>query len=471
MTLHAIPVLVLIAFLYRTPIKLNKKPFLFSLSVIAVYWFQPNIPIRNVAYWLPTISLLVIILCWISVTGREKVLSSVNGLYIFLAILLIIGVSATQNINLHLRLFNYRPAELSPVTIILILLIILGFTQLPMDHIKIWAGLIVVIGIFILIKTPVFSLYISKILRGINHQPTATAASTDLQWIGFSYISFRLIHTLRDKQLGRYADVPFCDYLIFILFPSAIVAGPIDRVDRFTSDLNNKDFVEQHHIHEPFKRITIGLFKKYLVADLLSGISLNSYNGLLVKTPGWMWFLLCAYSFQIYFDFSGYTDIAIGIGEMMGIQLPENFNQPYLQPNLTLFWNSWHMSLTNWFRIYFFNPLTRHLRTRHRSLSPLWIKTLGQFSTMLLIGLWHGIQPGFIIWGVWHATGLFINNLWHSWFGIKYLERSSISWVPLVARVLGICLTFTFVSLGWVWFTITDPKIAFVIIKRLFGFW
>jgi len=97
----------------------------------------------------------------------------------------------------------------------------------------------------------------------------------------------------------------------------------------------------------------IGLFKKFALADSLALIALNAVNAGQVKSSGWMWLILYAYAFQIYFDFSGYTDIAIGMGRWLGIRLPENFAHPYLKPNLTLFWNSWHITLAQWFRAYF----------------------------------------------------------------------------------------------------------------------
>src|SRR5512141_1685286 len=100
------------------------------------------------------------------------------------------------------------------------------------------------------------------------------------------------------------------------------------------------------------------------------------------------------------------------MGRLMGIRLPENFAAPYLKPNLSQFWNSWHMTLTQWFRSYFFNPLTRALQSSRRPL-PTWLMILvTQLNTMILIGLWHGITPGFAIWGAWHGVGLFIHNRW-----------------------------------------------------------
>ena len=134
----------------------------------------------------------------------------------------------------------------------------------------------------------------------------------------------------------------------------------------------------------------LGLFKKFVVADALALIALNDALATQVRTTGWMWIIVYAYAFQIYFDFSGYTDIAIGIARLVGIKLPENFAAPYLKPNLTQFWNSWHMTLTQWFRSYFFNPFNRWIRG-YKTI-PAWTMILiGQLATMLIDRLmaWH----------------------------------------------------------------------------------
>jgi len=154
---------------------------------------------------------------------------------------------------------------------------------------------------------------------------------------------------------------------------------------------------------------------------------------------------------QIYFDFSGYTDLALALAKIAGVSLPENFRAPYMQPNLTQFWNNWHMSLTQWFRAYLFNPLTRSLRSTNL---PAWaIILLTQLTTMTLIGLWHGVTMNFVLWGLWHGFGLFLHNRWQSVF------RSRVdTWAAHSPRrqkflaLTGAAFTFQFVALGWIWF-------------------
>jgi D-alanyl-lipoteichoic acid acyltransferase DltB (MBOAT superfamily) len=180
--------------------------------------------------------------------------------------------------------------------------------------------------------------------------------------------------------------------------------------------------------------------------------------------------LLYAFALRIYFDFSGYTDIAIGIGMFAGIHLPENFANPYLKTNITAFWNSWHITLAQWFRSYVFNPLTRSLRLSPRHF-PAWsIILAGQTITMLLIGLWHGITWSFAIWGLWHAVGLFIHNRWSEWS--RPFFAGSGSWGPgkrATLAVGGWLVTFNYVVLGWVWFALPQPSQAIEAFRKLLG--
>ena len=175
------------------------------------------------------------------------------------------------------------------------------------------------------------------------------------------------------------------------------------------------------------------------------------------------------YALQIFFDFSGYTDIAIGMGLLMGIRLPENFNAPYLKPNLTQFWNNWHMTLTQWFRAYFFNPLTRTMRSGKKP-APVWLVILvTQVATMTLIGLWHGMTLNFILWGAWHGLGLFIQNRWSDWtkpLSARIQEKPRLNKAVTIFTTL---LTFQFVALGWVWFALPSIASSLQVFARLFG--
>ncbi len=152
----------------------------------------------------------------------------------------------------------------------------------------------------------------------------------------------------------------------------------------------------------------------------------------------------------------------------MGLSLPENFTAPYLKTNLTAFWNSWHITLAQWFRAYVFNPFTRALRSSPARF-PVWFVVLsGQLLTMLLIGLWHGITWTFAIWGLWHGIGLFIHNRWVDWTRSHPPAWSGQPRAQKIFAFLGWLVTFNYVALGWVWFAMPDIGMAINVFKRLF---
>jgi alginate O-acetyltransferase complex protein AlgI len=161
--------------------------------------------------------------------------------------------------------------------------------------------------------------------------------------------------------------------------------------------------------------------------------------------------------------------MAIGLGQLTGFKLPENFNKPYRQTNLTLFWNNWHMSLNQWFRNYFFNPFARSLR-KGRILPTTLIILITQLSTFVVIGLWHGITWNFIAWGTWHGIALFFQNRWSNFFNPK--ASQIIQNCPALSTILtitSVLLTFLYVSLGWVWFALPSPSLSVYTLKKLFG--
>jgi D-alanyl-lipoteichoic acid acyltransferase DltB (MBOAT superfamily) len=179
--------------------------------------------------------------------------------------------------------------------------------------------------------------------------------------------------------------------------------------------------------------------------------------------------LLYGYALRLFFDFAGYTDIAIGLGVLFGITLPENFKRPYLKTDITSFWQSWHITLSNWARFYVFSPLSRGLLRRKPRPNPALIVLTAHLATMTTIGLWHGITWNFFIWGVWHGMGLFIHKQWsdrtRKWYrGLKEKPAQRRAWTAFAWL-----LTFHFVVLGWVWFALPDVADAVRVFGLLFG--
>ncbi len=320
-------------------------------------------------------------------------------------------------------------------------------------------GLLLLVGLFVIAKWP----DAWTTLLGWLTLPLGA-------WLGLSFILFRLLHVLLEARRGQLPAATFSDLLIYTLFPPALIAGPIDRLPRFQSDL---DRVGQTHrfefLAEGTWRILIGAFKKFVMADLLARLPLMlaDYPG---KTPvPMLWLSLYAYGVMLYFDFSGYTDMALGVARLIGFELPENFSAPYLKTNLARFWQSWHMTLSAWARDYVFLPLARTLRMRAEWVPANLVALLCHMSTMLVIGLWHGFSWTFVAWGVWHALGLFSVKLWGDFRRPKIAaarRASARSWRSALPAWF---LTFNYVMLGWVFFGARDLPSAFTTLGRLFG--
>ena len=282
-------------------------------------------------------------------------------------------------------------------------------------------------------------------------------------------MAFRLIHTLRDRQTGRLPTLTLREYTTYVIFFPAFTAGPIDRAERFLTDLQALPGLDAARMTQGAMRIAVGIGKKFVIADSLAYMALNATKADQATSTAGLWVLLYAYTFQIYFDFSGYTDIAIGIGQLFGIKLPENFNQPYVKRNITLFWQSWHITLSQWVRFYVFSPLTRYLLMRKHKPSPTLLAFIGQVTTMVVIGLWHGVTWGFVAWGLWHGVGLFAHKVWSDRTRRYYLTLRTRPHLGRALGVIGTLVTFQFVALGWVWFALPDIGTSWDVFLRLFG--
>lgn len=443
---------------------------MFLLSILAVYWFQPAIPLRSFDFWLPSLTLAFVVLTWF-ITSRPEMWRRRQNIS---ALLLIVGIVTLLDLTRYFLpdpvLTSTFPPQLLQYLVFLFLvaaaLVLFSWFSRYRQSQIISVVIILLIMILVILKTPAVSQQVSTFFRIMANRPVDSALPTDLRWLGFSFIAFRLIHVLRDRQTGRLPDLSLAEFATYVVFFPSLAAGPIDRLERFTQDLHRDFRLTQDETLSAGRRLMIGLFKKFVIADALALIALNDALAIQVRSSFWMWVVVYAYAFQIYFDFSGYTDIALGIARLSGVRLPENFASPYLKPNLAQFWNSWHMTLTQWIRSYFFNPFNRWIRG-FKSL-PMWLMLLaGQLATMLVIGLWHGVTVNFILWGLWHGFGLFFQNRWSD-FTRKRFNPSS----PRQASALqigGILLTFNFVALGWVFFALSSPTLSWIVFQKMFS--
>ena len=455
--------------------------FMLVASVLALYWLQPSTPIRNLDFWLPTASLALAVFVWAATSPQDHPATRLPD---YLTILVIVGLIVAISLNRYIDYCCLTPTRPPDILRVLIALVILASLMFVASRFRnnqhrphpafggAYAqrcGLLITILIllFICLKFDPLAQTFSAALRALNGQSVAQASALDIRWLGFSYLAFRLIHALRERINGKLPELSLQEFLIYAVFFPALTAGPIDRVERFVKDLRAPFGLTATDVSDGGWRLLWGIFKKFALADTLALIALNGVNASQAASPLWLWVLLYSYAFRIYFDFSGYTDIALGLGRLLGVKLPENFDRPYLKQNLTTFWNSWHISLAQWFRVYYFNPVTRALRAR--SLSPALIISFTQFTTMILIGLWHGVTWNFVVWGAWHGLGLFIHNRWADFIKPR---ATLLDTRPLLKRAAGwggALLTFHYVTLGWVWFALPEIGLAGRVMMNLFG--
>jgi alginate O-acetyltransferase complex protein AlgI len=271
--------------------------------------------------------------------------------------------------------------------------------------------------------------------------------------LGLSYIVFQLIsyHVDVSKGLCKSEKSLFTFTTYVMLFPKILV-GPIVRYrDLYGQMICRKTNAQE--MADGLRRFIQGLIKKTLIADTIAKTINPAFS---LATPNFTtriaWFVLAGYALQIYFDFSGYTDMAIGLGQMMGFRFMENFNYPYISKSVSEFWRRWHISLSTWFREYVFYPLERSRRKFKFMLQPV-----NFFIVFLLVGLWHGIAINFIIWGGIHGIALAFES---STFG-RWMKKA---WAPVQHAY-----TLVVVLIGWVFFR--SPTLAYAIdfLARLAG--
>jgi alginate O-acetyltransferase complex protein AlgI len=266
--------------------------------------------------------------------------------------------------------------------------------------------------------------------------------------LAISFFTFEFVHYLTDVYHGHGAPVrnPFKFGIFCIFFPS-IVSGPIKRFQPFLAQLEQglaRPAVQKAALG--LAQVLLGFFKKLVIADNAT-VLIHLLEKRTDLTFGPVCLLLALLSVRILFDFSGYSDIAIGLGKMIGLDLPANFNFPYIARNITEFWRRWHMSLSSWIRDYIYIPLGGNRYGLVRKFMNLMV-------TMFVCGLWHGPSWHFGIWGLYHGAGLAAHNAWEN----SALGRKWSSWAP--SRWIGIGVTNVFVAYGWLLFFYPMEEVA-----------
>lgn len=279
------------------------------------------------------------------------------------------------------------------------------------------------------------------------------SSSSLLLPLAISFYTFQQIAFLVDFYKNKITNITLQNYLFFILFFPQLVAGPIVHYNELIPQILKKTpSINQPLFWLGVMLFSFGLFKKVVLADSLSPIADSAFSSYLFATSLDAWLGLFAYSFQIYFDFSGYADMAIGLSAMLGVKLPINFNSPYLATTIIEFWRRWHITLSNFLKEHIYIPLGGSRTTKAKI-------TLNLLITMTIGGIWHGSGYTFILWGASHGLLLAIAHALNIKNSPNFLNN-----------FLKIALTFTLVTLLWVLFRAPTLEIATTYYKLLFSF-
>ncbi len=321
-----------------------------------------------------------------------------------------------------------------------------------------WRKRALVISVILNIGLLCYFKYANFFIENINALLT-NCGIKNIDWtaialpIGISFITFHKLTYAIDayRKVHKPLD-KFTDYVLYIIMFPHQIAGPIVRFNEIADQILNRDnqYTIDNRLAGMF-RFVIGLSKKVLLANPL-GNTANAVFAMQITdmTVPTAWIGILAYTFQIYFDFSGYSDMAIGLAKMMGFTFPENFNFPYISQNITEFWRRWHITLGRFMKDYLYIPLGGNKVSKSRLLLNLWI-------VFLISGLWHGAAWTFIIWGAYHGLLLIIDRL----FFIKLTSN--------LFKPIKIIITFILVIIGWVFFRAISFNFAIEYIGKLFS--
>lgn len=314
-------------------------------------------------------------------------------------------------------------------------------------------SIVINLGLLFYFKYTNFFISISNDFFGSNIHPLNIVLPIAISFYTFENLSYTI-----DVYKGKIEpENNFLNYLLFLSFFPKLVMGPIVRASDFIPQLKRPYYVGKDDYAEGLYLIISGLFKKVVISDYISVNFVDYVFG----DPSLHTGLECliavyGYAMVIYCDFSGYSDVAIGIAKWLGITIPPNFQSPYASVSITDFWRRWHISLSSWLRDYLYIPLGGNRYGKVRTHANLIV-------TMLLGGFWHGASLNFILWGALHGFGLAFNKIWS---GFKANHSFSFP-LPSVTRLISVLLTFHFVCFGWIFFKASSFDIAFRMLNQI----
>ncbi|HBS88819.1 MAG: hypothetical protein A2W91_03905 [Bacteroidetes bacterium GWF2_38_335] len=312
--------------------------------------------------------------------------------------------------------------------------------------------LFLVIFLFLIRNYLTFRLLINNTMLEFLSAPVIS-----VQKLGLSYIIFRYVHWLVESKKGSINRSDVLSFLNYIFFFPSYLAGPIDQYRNFHYWIRNRrNKYSWTLFFAGVSRIFIGAVKTKLIVPFVIEYALD-YSVLLTdfSHSGALIISLLAYSAYIYFDFSGYSDIAIGMAYLFGIKTPENFNNPYFSTNLSDFWKRWHITFSFFLKIYVFKPVIDLINRIFKTKKRLPVSIAAYIITFVICGIWHGDTINFVYWGLWHGLGLAVNKIWLTKVkpGLKFSETR-------MYMVLSIIITFVFVTVGWFFFNYQHDSIV-----------
>ncbi|MCK4762654.1 MAG: MBOAT family protein [Candidatus Aminicenantes bacterium] len=396
--------------------------------------------------------------------------SSLLFLFLFLPIFLLffflLKKEAHNSFLVMVSLFFYAWGEGKYIIILLVSILINYVLALTIDRrqSKKTAKLLFILGLAFNVGLLVVFKYANFIAANLNISISKSPIHLP---IGISFYTFLAISYLVDvyRKTQPAAKNPV-DFALYIsLFPK-LITGPITLYHDFAAQISQKRELALDDFSEGVKRFILGLGKKVLIADTLAKTANQVFDiPAAQQTAGLAWLGIICYTLQIYFDFSGYSDMAIGLGRMLGFKIPENFNYPYISKNIKEFWTRWHITLANWLRDYLFLPMAYAVSRKIKKDRVLKIKAEGwayyiaTFFTFLLCGIWHGANWTFFVWGGYYGILLVIEQAGMR----KFLKKK----LPSPLRLLFCQLL---VIIGWVFFRSPDLGYAFTYLSSMFGF-
>lgn len=284
------------------------------------------------------------------------------------------------------------------------------------------------------------------------HVPVQAPSLDIILPVGISFYTFHTISYMVDAYRGVITPTRnFWEFSCYVSLFSQLVAGPIVRFRQVEADLENLDHADRRRwLNIGWSFFAIGMMKKVLLADTIAAVINPAWKDVAHLSTLGAWLCVLGYTYQIYFDFSGYSDMAVGLGYLFGIRLPQNFNSPYKALNISDFWHRWHISLSTCLRDYLYIPLGGS------RVSAKWLVYRNLLITMLLGGLWHGANWTFVVWGAYHGVLLCVYRL----FGRAWDH------FPAALRTTA---TFLLVVVGWVFFRSENFSIAAAMLAKMFS--